>query len=116
MADNSFRTFRRDTVAADNESAQREGGFADPLAELARLIGQGEAHAAPARDYGQSAEGFDETASAEVDWSAADEEYTQQGHGADTSDAPLPADPYYAQPAREDSSHEDSWPREQSFE
>ena len=116
MADNSFRTFRRDGVAGDNEPAQREGGFADPLAELARLIGQGEAHAAPARDYGQSTEGFDETAPAEVDWAPADEEYAREGHGTDTSYAPPPADPYYAQPAREGSSHEDSWPREQSFE
>lgn len=116
MADNSFRTFRRDGIAGDNEPAQREGGFADPLAELARLIGQGEAHATASRDYSQSAEGFDETAPAEVDWSAADEEYAQQGHGADTSYAPPPADPYYSQPAREDSSHDNSGPREQSFE
>lgn len=109
MADNSFRTFRRDSVAGDNEPAQREGGFADPLAELARLIGQGEAHGAPARDHGQSAEGYDEAAPAELDWAPADEEYAPHGHAAEASYAPPPVD--YAPPPRED-----SWPREQVYE
>src|SRR5580704_9273084 len=39
MADSSFRSYRRDVPARDNEPAQRDG-LSDPLAELARLIGQ----------------------------------------------------------------------------
>jgi hypothetical protein len=40
MADSSFRSFRRDSPARENEPSQRDG-LSDPLAELARLIGQG---------------------------------------------------------------------------
>ena len=40
MADSSFRSFRRDPPPRENERCQRDG-LSDPLAELARLIGQG---------------------------------------------------------------------------
>jgi hypothetical protein len=39
MADSSSRSYRRDLPAQQNEPAQRDG-LSDPLAELARLIGQ----------------------------------------------------------------------------
>ena len=61
MADNSFRSFRRDAPARDTEASQRDG-MNDPLAELARLIGQSDAHGGRGRDAGQPAEGFDDTA------------------------------------------------------
>ena len=110
MADNSFRTSRRDSPARDNEPAPREG-FADPLAELARLIGQSEAHGGTPHDHGEPADGYDEAAPAELDWAAADEDYAQHGHDADAGYAPLPAEPSYAPP-----SNDASWLPARGFE
>jgi len=109
MADSSFRTFRRDGLARDNEPTQREN-FADPLAELARLIGQSEAHGDAASDQRQP-EGFEEGAPGELEWAAADEEYVQHSDDPDARYAPPAAEPPYAQP-----SYEAAWPRQHGFE
>jgi len=111
MADNSFRTFRRDALAPD--PAQRDS-VADPLAELARLIGQNDPHGAPGRDAGLPAEGYDDTAApaAELDWAAADEDYPQQSHEAEESSvAPRSAEPYRQHP-----SDVAPWPRDRDYE
>src|SRR5580700_11162372 len=69
MAESSFRSFRRDPPPRENEASQRDG-LSDPLAELARLIGQG-----GGQDGGhQPAESYDEAAPAsEFDWASVNE-------------------------------------------
>jgi hypothetical protein len=111
MADNSFRTFRRDSLARDAEPEQY--GLADPLAELARLIGQSEAHGDHAPDAAHSAESFDDRAPAPtLDWAAADEEYAPHGRDADEDyGQPAPAETYYQHP-----SGEASWARDRGFQ
>ena len=47
MADNSFRGSRRDAYSNDGDAQQ---GASDPLAELARLIGQSESYRGSTRD------------------------------------------------------------------
>ena len=108
MADNTFRTPGRGP-ARNHEPIQRDS-LSDPLAELARLIGQNEAHGGSAHDHGQ-AEGFDEGASAGLDWAATDEDYAEQDHDADVGYAQPSNDAYYAQP-----SGEASWPHQHGFE
>ncbi len=49
MADNSFRGSRRDAYSSDVDT---QGG-SDPLAELARLIGQSESYRGGSRDAAQ---------------------------------------------------------------
>jgi SPOR domain len=68
MADSNFRSSRRDT--APRQPAD------DPLAELARLIGQSEARGARGRDGGQAADYPDGgTSLPELDWAATDDGY-----------------------------------------
>ena len=69
MAESSFRSFRRDPPPRENEASQRDG-LSDPLAELARLIGQG-----GGQDGGrQPAESYEEAAPAsEFDWASVNE-------------------------------------------
>lgn len=112
MADNNFRTFRRDGLARSAEPEQRDS-LADPLAELARLIGQSEAHGARGADAAQPAEPFEDSAPAStLDWAAADEEYAQHGHEADENYVRQgPAEPYYAHP-----SDEAPWPHDRDFQ
>ncbi len=83
MADNNFRSYRgRDAGARERASADRD----DPLAELARLIGQSE----PASDYDRDTRGgpsFDQPAG-DLDW-AAEDRYAQQNEPAEADyDAP----------------------------
>ncbi len=40
MADNTFRSYRRDPIAPRGAGTPARGPLDDPLAELARLIGQ----------------------------------------------------------------------------
>ena len=112
MADSSFRTFRRDAPARDTEASQRDG-MNDPLAELARLIGQSDAHGGRGRDAGQPAEGFDDTApTSELDWAAADEDYAQHSPEAEQSYAPpRSAESYQPHPA-----DGGAWPRDRDYE
>ena len=92
MAD-SFRTFRRDARGAD---ATQPDGISDPLAELARLIGQTEAHGGRGGEAAQPAEGFDQAVpESGLDWSAADEVYAHQAGETEHGYAP----PRYVPPA-----------------
>jgi hypothetical protein len=81
MADSSFRSYRRDVPARDNEPAQRDG-LSDPLAELARLIGQRNEQGG-----GQAPQSYqDEPAPApEFDWASVNED---EGNGYDRSQQP----------------------------
>ena len=83
MADNSFRTYRRDAAPQGGQQAD------DPLAELARLIGQGEpvhgaqvhgapVHDAPVNDAGHVPRGYEQPSSAaDAQW-ANDPRYALQ--------------------------------------
>jgi hypothetical protein len=74
MADN-FRTFGRDVPARD---ASPRGSVADPLAELARLIGQ----SAPRPGQGGgSADRYEDTLP-QVDWAAGDDAYAEPAHAS----------------------------------
>jgi hypothetical protein len=111
MADSSFRTFRRDAPARGTEVSEHDG-MSDPLAELARLIGQSEAHGRN-RDAGQSAEAFEDAAPAsELDWVAADEGYAQRGSEAEQGYAsPRVADSYQPRPPEGE-----TWPPGPAYE
>ena len=84
MAENNFRSYRnRDPSArSDFDPAARDAG-GDPLAELARLIGQGDPNAAYGRDAGHGApESLDDAGpAAGLDW-AANEGYAEQDQHA----------------------------------
>jgi hypothetical protein len=97
MADNSFRPPRRDGAARNGASPQRYT-TSDPLAELARLIGQSDAHRGFARDTGRQAESYDDSAPAAVDWGAAEEDYSEQGSAGDGY-PPQPSGSHRSQPA-----------------
>jgi hypothetical protein len=85
MADNNFRSYRGRDAGAPPRSQPD-----DPLAELARLIGQSE----PATDYDRDARGgpsFDQPAS-DLDW-AAEDRYAQPREPAE-ADYDAPDEPY----------------------
>lgn len=87
MADNSFRGFRRDAYSDDGDAQQ---GASDPLAELARLIGQSESYRGGGRDAAQT---YDEaTPLPELDWAAGDHQYAEPA--APSGYAPPPAEQY----------------------
>jgi hypothetical protein len=78
MADNNFRPYRsRDPLAPRSTDAPSRAQPDDPLAELARLIGQSD----PGSDYGRDTEHgaappLDEPAAGGLDW-AADDRYAE---------------------------------------
>jgi hypothetical protein len=84
MADNSFRNLRGDALARDGAAAQRDSISDDPLAELARLIGQSDPQSPLGRLAVPPAEAPDETADEAappaLDWSALEQDHGQQGH------------------------------------
>jgi SPOR domain len=90
MADSSSRSFRRDGPARDNQPAQRDG-LSDPLAELARLIGQRSEEGS-----GQAPESYQDEAAppSEFDWASVNEDEgypaNQPGNGYDRSQQPAP--------------------------
>ncbi len=87
MADNGSRGFRRD--AYSNEGGAQQGA-SDPLAELARLIGQTESYRGGSRDAAQT---YDEaTPLPELDWAAGEQHYAEPG--APSGYAPPPAEHY----------------------
>lgn len=92
MADNGFR---RDGAARNARSPQRD--TSDPLAELARLIGQSDAHRGFARDTSRQADSYDEAPAAAANWGAADEDYAEDNH-ADDRYAPRSNEAYQSQP------------------
>jgi hypothetical protein len=98
MADSSFRSFRRDSPARENEPSQRDG-LSDPLAELARLIGQRseQGDGQPPVPEGDAAP------ASEFDWASVNE---NGGYGANR-----PGDDYgdrSAEPA--------AWPLDEGYE
>lgn len=112
MADNSFRTFRRDGPARDARSSPRDA-MDDPLAELARLIGQSEPPRGSGRSAPRQADAYDgRSAPAPLDWGAADavdEDYAQPGHPQANS-APRLSESYPSQAA------DDAWQEDNEYE
>ncbi len=83
MADNNYRSYRsRDPLARDEVNPTAREGAGDPLAELARLIGQTDPNAEGGRHeaYSQGQSG-DNTAAPGVDW-AADDSYAERHNPA----------------------------------
>jgi hypothetical protein len=99
MADNGFRPPRRDGGTRNGASPPRYT-TSDPLAELARLIGQSDAHRGSARDTGRQAESYDDNAPAGADWgAAAEDDYPEDSRGGNGY-APQPGGSYRSEPAR----------------
>ncbi len=83
MAENTFRSFRsREPIARADVDPTARNPAGDPLAELARLIGQGDPNDEFGRNAGRNApEPFDNNGSGGgLDW-AADDGYAEQNHG-----------------------------------
>jgi SPOR domain len=113
MADNIFRSYRRrdQLTRGEADTAARESA-GDPLAELARLIGQSDLNGEFAGNARQT-EGFDDSAPApEVDWAAADDGYAEQSHEAEERYAP----PRLSASYRSDPADAASWPRDGEYE
>jgi len=95
MADDDFRSYRsRDPLPRD-EAGQFANDESDPLAELARLIGQSDPNAAGRRAQSHTSPRSDnDEAPSGVDW-AADEDYAQEQEQdrADDRYAPPPSAP-----------------------
>ena len=82
MADGNFRAYRRDPVAPRSADVPARGQIDDPLAELARLIGQSEPMNEIGGDAGRgSASSFDQSAGG-IDWAAGDR-YDEQSEPAE---------------------------------
>jgi sporulation related protein len=88
MADNSSRGYGRDAYSSDIDAQQ---GASDPLAELARLIGQSESYRGGSRDAAQTYE-EEATPLPELDWATDDQHYAERG--APSGYAPPPAEQY----------------------
>jgi cell division septation protein DedD len=108
MADNTFRSFRRDT--RDAGSSQRDT-VSDPLAELARLIGQSDGRGGFRKDAGWDAEPYDETAPAALDWGTAGEDYARHGQTDEGYAPPRFGESHQHQPVGDV-----SWFRDQNYE
>lgn len=88
MADNGSRSFRRDAYSG----GEAQQGASDPLAELARLIGQSESYRGSGRD---TAEIYDEaTPLPELDWAAGDQQHYADPSAGNGYAPPPPADRY----------------------
>jgi hypothetical protein len=98
MADNNFRAYRsRDAVARDEIDANAPDSVRDPLAELARLIGQAD----PASDFSRNArrepvQQYDDTAPAAPaqEWAAEEGDDEQNRYAEDSYTPPPLADAY----------------------
>ncbi len=108
MADNNFRSYRsRDPLTRDEINPTAREGAGDPLAELARLIGQTDPYAEGGRHeaYGPGQSG-DDAAAPGLDW-AADDSYAErhdraQGHYVPPPPSPpAPPDSYPSYAAQE---------------
>ena len=97
MADNIFRSLRgRDTVAREDVDPDGREGAGDPLAELARLIGQSDPHGEAARHERYSQHSGDDQAAPGLDW-ASDDGYAPEPRADDRYAPPL-ADSYSSDP------------------
>jgi SPOR domain len=93
MADDSFRSYRsRDALARDDGIPPALDGAGDPLAELARLIGQSDPYADRQHDTYGPEQSVDDSVGAGVDW-AADDGYATHTDRADDRYAPPPPPP-----------------------
>lgn len=99
MTDSSFRSFRRGANARDSKAASQDLD-SDPLAELARLIGQSEEHGG--RDFRQPADAFADNAGAALEWTADDDDYAPDNRETDRTYASSPsAESYRSNPAED---------------
>jgi hypothetical protein len=91
MADNVFRSYRsRDSIAREDMDSAAGDDAGDPLAELARLIGQSDPRG-DARHERYAADAPDDAAAPGLDW-AAEESYPPEHARDDDSYAPPLAD------------------------
>jgi SPOR domain len=112
MADDNLRSYRsRDPFARDEGNAIASEGGSDPLAELARLIGQADPYAERnARGaYRQGQSGNDAEASG-LDWAAGDGYAEQHDHVDDQYVPPSPPPASYPNPAPQAHSYENEAP------
>jgi len=94
MADNTYRSYRsHDPAARKQANPASQGG--DPLAELARLIGQGDPYSEGGPNEAYNSGQSDSTAVAAVDW-AAEESYAAPDSRADEPYVPPPPTAPYA--------------------
>ena len=99
MADNVFRSYRsRDPIAREDMDSTAADDAGDPLAELARLIGQSDARG-EARHERYAADAPDDAVAPGLDW-AADESYPPEPARDDDRYAPPLADSQSYQHAR----------------
>ncbi len=110
MADDDFRSYRRDTNARDKIGSTGREGASDPLAELARLIGQGDPYAERGHDAYDPRRADDPAGAPGLDW-AADESYADPRYDRpeDRYVAPPPPPPA-ASYAPQDRGYEDEPP------
>jgi hypothetical protein len=94
MADDNFRSYRsRDPLARDEAYPAPREEASDPLAELARLIGQGDPYAESGeRETYSSGRSGDEAVASGVDWAAGDG-YAEPGHHVEDRYVPPPPPP-----------------------
>ncbi|HML09085.1 MAG TPA: SPOR domain-containing protein [Xanthobacteraceae bacterium] len=113
MVDDNFRPYRSRPPLEREEEADpaARGGTADPLAELARLIGQRDPYAEPGRHEGP-AESADDTAASGLDW-AADDTYAEEHDDADDRSAAPPAGESYSSYAPQDRGYDQQHDYEQ---
>ncbi len=106
MADNTFRSYRSHDPLARGQAGSRAPA-SDPLAELARLIGQSDPYAEPAarRDHSQSGD----TAAPGHDW-AADESYATADDRPEEHYAPPPLAAAYQPYDPQEPAYEDEAP------
>jgi SPOR domain len=96
MADNTYRAFRsRDAMRRGDANAAVRDAPDDPLAELARLIGQSDPQGEYSRDDRRTSETYDDAPPVSgVEW-AADESYAEENYQEADSYLPQrPADPF----------------------
>jgi hypothetical protein len=108
MPDDNFRAFRsREPLPRDDD--QLAGEASDPLAELARLIGQTDPYVEAQRAGGHSEPQLEDHPEPSEDWAAEEEQGYEEGH-ADDRYAPPPLTPStdsYPPFARQDRGYED---------
>ena len=92
MADDNFRSYRNRDPLARTEAERIASEAGDPLAELARLIGQTDPYAEGGRTDAYSQARLGDEAEADRNW-AADEGYAEQHDHAEDRYAPPPPPP-----------------------